>query len=120
MNIVCPFHVFTAGIEDVTALDYMPVLYNFYDVLAEAGCMGWVKDNQAVGVWAMRRSCNGVKTCNEVCNYNRQVCVFIELGFGHEGSRAQTSHSACHQVVLLGSVFTFYGKLMDCGFDFLG
>lgn len=55
-----------AGYEATTTFDNTPLVYNFYDVLAQASCAA--KVTEAKRVWAMRRSCTGRGTCHQICN----------------------------------------------------
>ncbi|XP_064611922.1 uncharacterized protein LOC135475901 [Liolophura sinensis] len=63
-----------SGSEDVRVDDYMPLVYNFYDMIAEAACVSKAPVKPTM-VWAIRRNC-GAEICREVCSVNRLRCFY--------------------------------------------
>ncbi|XP_064612003.1 uncharacterized protein LOC135475956 [Liolophura sinensis] len=59
--------------EAATTFDHAPLVYNFYDVMAQAACAA--RGTTTNRIWAMRRSCSGVKTCHQICNGHRLTCI---------------------------------------------
>ncbi|XP_064611966.1 uncharacterized protein LOC135475932 [Liolophura sinensis] len=59
--------------EGAVPYAYAPMLYTFHDLLAQSACAA--RSNETQRVWALRRSCCGVKTCNRICNEKRLLCI---------------------------------------------
>lgn len=70
------FAVFPVGSEDVRANDYMPWVYNFYDMIAQTACVSKAPSKHTV-VWAARRHC-GEEICQKICTINRWVDKFYQ------------------------------------------
>ncbi|XP_064594335.1 uncharacterized protein LOC135461260 [Liolophura sinensis] len=102
----------SAGVE-VTATCYgYPLVYNFYDMLAQSTCTA--KFSGSDNVWALRRTCpGGTKSCYQICAEKTLTCFQAYHVYKNPPILAENSNSQPDQGVPGLSMYSY-----DNGCDF--
>ncbi|XP_064594334.1 uncharacterized protein LOC135461259 [Liolophura sinensis] len=104
---------FSSASIEVTATCYSyPLVYNFYDMLAQSACTA--KVSVSARVWAMRRSCPyGTKSCAQICAEKSLTCFQAYHVYKNPPILAENSNSQPDQGVPGLSMYSY-----DNGCDF--